>query len=188
MQGVFIMRELPRPITGRLLKNKNKISHTVALLLLFLVTLLANPVQAADELVDIDLAPMPAKSAFEAFRAQTGFNVEWSANEVAGLSSKAVNGSMSAEQALEIMLAESGLQATMIDHKTFVIAKAGDLSRTTRLAQAASDADEAMLEEVIVTGTQIKGAAISEALSVSVISAMTSKILLSKDSFSLCRF
>jgi len=166
------MRELPRPITGRLLKNKNKISHTVALLLLFLVTLLANPVQAADELVDIDLAPMPAKSAFEAFRAQTGFNVEWSANEVAGLSSKAVNGSMSAEQALEIMLAETGLQATMIDHKTFVIAKAGDVSRTTRLAQAASDTDEAMLEEVIVTGTQIKGAAISEALSVSVISAM----------------
>ena len=164
------MRELPGPSTGRLLKAKNKISLTITFLLLFLVTILAGPVQAAGALVYIDLAPMPVKSAFEAFRAQTGFNVQWSANEVDGLTSQAVNGNMSAQQALEAMLEESDLQATQLDSKTFVVSRKGDLSRTTQLAQAASDTDEALLEEVVVTGTQIKGAAISEALAVSVFS------------------
>ena len=162
------MRELPQPITGRLLKNNNKISRAVAFLLLFLVTLLASPVQAAGELVDVNLAPMPAKPAFEAFREQTGFDVQWSADEVAGLTSKAVSGSMSAEQALEAMLAETGLKITSLDSKTFVISMESKDSRVTRLAQAAADNEEELLEEVIVTGTQIKGAAICEALAVSV--------------------
>lgn len=164
------MRELFRPTNGRPLKNNKKISHIITLLLLLLFALLTGPVQAAGELVDIDVSAMPAKSAFAAFRQQTGFNVEWSADEVAGLDSKAVSGSMSAQQALETMLAESGLQATMTDSKTFVVTRFRDLSRTTRLTQAAADDEEALLEEVIVTGTQIKGAAISEALAVSVFS------------------
>ncbi len=50
-----------------------------------------------------------------------------------------------------------------------------DQSRVTQLSQASTDADqnseEELLEEVVVTGTQIKGAAISEALSVSVITS-----------------
>jgi iron complex outermembrane receptor protein len=165
------MRKLPRPATGRLLKKHKKISQNIALLLLFLFTLLANPVLGADKLITVDVSAMPAKTAFEAFRIQTGFNIEWSADEVAGFTSKAVSGNMSAEQALETMLAGSGLQATMIDGKTFVISPESDLSRTTSLSQAATETDEQLLEEVVVTGSQIKGAAISEALSVSVISA-----------------
>ncbi len=71
------------------------------------------------------------------------------------------------------MLAGSGLQVTLVDNKTFVISAGGDLSRATRLSQAeaTTETDEQVLEEVVVTGTQIKGAAISEALSVSVISS-----------------
>ena len=161
------MRDLPRPITGRLLKTSYKISINIFVLLIFLFTLLASPLQAAGELIDVDVAAMPAKSAFEAFHTQTGINVEWSIDEVDGLTSKAVSGSMSAEQALEVMLAESGLQATPVDDGTFVIS----LSRTTRLTQATVETDEEVLEEVIVTGSQIKGAAINNALSVSVISA-----------------
>jgi len=161
------MSDLPRPITGRLLKNKNKISINIALLLLLLCTLLASPLQAAGELIDINVAAMPAKSAFASFRTQTGFNVQWSGVEVTDVISKTVNGSMSAEQALELMLAESGLKATLVDSKTFVISLDSDDSRTTRLSQAAADAEEELLEEVVVTGTQIKGAAISEALAVS---------------------
>jgi outer membrane receptor protein involved in Fe transport len=114
----------------------------------------------------LDVAALPAKSAFEAFHTQTGFNLEWSADEVAGLTSKSVSGSMSAEEALQLMLADSGLKATQLNDSTFVIHS----SRVTRLSQTATDAQEDVLEEVIVTGTQIKGAAISEALSVSVIS------------------
>ncbi|HEY5775971.1 MAG TPA: TonB-dependent receptor, partial [Xanthomonadales bacterium] len=54
---------------------------------------------------------------------------------------------------------------------TFVFGPISELSRTTRLTQATAETDEQVLEEVVVTGTQIKGAAISEALSVSVISS-----------------
>jgi len=59
----------------------------------------------------------------------------------------------------------------MVDNETFVISTENELDRTTRLAQTATETTEEVLEEVVVTGTQIKGAAISEALSVSVISA-----------------
>ena len=167
------MRKLPQPIIGRLFKKYQKTSINFGLLLSLLFTLLVSPVQAASKLVDVNVTAMPAKSAFEAFRTQTGFNLEFSADEVDGLTSKAVSGSMSPEQALQIMLAESGLKATLIDNKTFVISPEGDLSRTTRLSQAGAgtESDEQVLEEVVVTGTQIKGAAISEALSVSVISS-----------------
>ncbi|HEY5776089.1 MAG TPA: TonB-dependent receptor, partial [Xanthomonadales bacterium] len=127
--------------------------------------------QATGKTVDIDVAAMPANSAIESFRAQTGFKVEFSADELSGRQSQAVSGSMSAEQALEILLAGSGLKATLKDAGTFVITAQSDLSRTTRLAQSTAETDEAILEEVVVTGTQIKGAAISEALSVSVISS-----------------
>ncbi|MGB5488727.1 MAG: TonB-dependent receptor [Lysobacterales bacterium] len=166
------MKKLPRPITGRLLKINKKISHVITLSLLFLFISVASPVQAAGEPVDINLAAMPAKSAFEAFRTQTGLNVEWSGVEIASLSTKEVNGSMSAEQALEIMLAGSGLQATLANNNTYVIHSASDAFLVTRLSQAAAETDEEILEEVVVTGTQIKGAAISEALSVSVISSV----------------
>ena len=44
-------------------------------------------------------------------------------------------------------------------------------ARVTGLSQAATETDETILEEVVVTGTQIKGAAISEALSVSVVNS-----------------
>ena len=158
------MRKLPRPITGRLLKTNNKISISIAVLLLFLSALFAGPIQAAGELVDIDVTALPAKAAFEAFHTQTGLDLEWSADEVVGLTSKAVSGSMSADEALQLMLADSGLKATQVNDSTFVIHS----SRVTRLSQTAADADEDVLEEVVVTGTQIKGAAISEALAVSV--------------------
>ena len=164
------MRELPQPITGRLLKKNNKVSINILFLVLFLFTVLASPLQAANDLVDIKVAAMPAKSAFATFRSQTGLTVEWSNVDVSELTSKAVDGSMSAEQALEIMLAESGLKANRVDSRTFVISPEGEVSRTTRLAQSAAETEEEMLEEVIVTGTQIKGAAISEALAVSVFS------------------
>jgi len=167
------MQKQPRPTIGRLLNYKNKISFNLVSLLLFIMALSANPLQAADPAIDIDVAAMPANAALDTFRTQTGYQLEWSADDVAGLTSQAVSGSMSAEQALEIMLAGTGLEATVVDGKTFAIGPADDLSRTTRLAQAAAgtETDEQVLEEVVVTGTQIKGAAISEALSVSVISS-----------------
>jgi len=167
------MRELSPSIIGRLLKNNKNISINIAVLLLFLCAFLAGPVQAAGELVDLDVAAMPANSAFEAFNKQTGLTLDWSVEEVAGLTSHAVIGTMSVEKALETMLAGTGLQATPVDGNTFRIIPDGYPSRVTRLSQAAAgtETDEQVLEEVVVTGSQIKGAAISEALSVSVISS-----------------
>jgi len=114
---------------------------------------------------------MPARSAFESFRLQTGYTLEWSDAEVGAFTSRAVTGNMSVEEALQAMLAESGLQATRVDDHTFVIHSADREARVTRLSQTDEQTDEQILEEVVVTGTQIKGAAISEALSVSVISS-----------------
>jgi len=66
--------------------------------------------------------------------------------------------------------------ATLADDSADVTVSEDDVAlRTTRLSQADADAagddEEAALEEVIVVGSQIKGARISDALSVSVIGA-----------------
>ena len=102
MQETFIMRKLARSALDRQLNIKNLLTTGVTTSLFFLTTLIASPLQAADDAVDTT-SP-----------------------------------------------------------------------RVTKLSQAATDTDQAneeeiVLEEVVVTGTQIKGAAISEALAVSVI-------------------
>ncbi len=164
------MRKLPQPFTGGHLKS-NKKPSSIIVLLLSLFALLAGPLYAAGETVDVDIAALPAKSAFETFRVQTGITLEWSNADVAGFTSKTVNGNMGVSEALQIMLGDSGLQATQLDAYTFVIHSESANPRVTQLSQAAAETDEQVLEEVVVTGTQIKGAAISEALSVSVISS-----------------
>ena len=99
------MRKLRRSALSRQLNIRNLLTTSVTTLLFFLTTLIASPLQAADDAVD------PTTDATS--------------------------------------------------------------PRVTKLSQAATDTDQAseediLLEEVVVTGTQIKGAAISEALAVSV--------------------
>ena len=110
------MRKLPKPVVGKHLPINTKVSTTFAVPLFLLTTIIASPLQAADEVVSTDvIAPV-----------QGSAQVEGDASAAA--------------------------------------------SRVTQLAQAAADSDE-VIEEVIVVGSQIKGAAISEALSVSVINS-----------------
>ena len=166
------MRKQPRPIFGRILKNNDNLSLNIVLLLLFLFIFPAVPALAANQVSDVNVAAMPVKSAFESLEKQAGIEIQAPGGELDGISSQPVNGSMNAEKALEIMLAGSGLRVTKIDDRTFRVISDGYLPRATRLAQAEDDrTDEQVLEEVVVTGTQIKGAKISEALSVSVISS-----------------
>ncbi|MCP4047594.1 MAG: TonB-dependent receptor [Gammaproteobacteria bacterium] len=99
------MRKLPWPASNRQLNIKNLLTTSITTSLFFLTSLVAGPLQAADDTVD------------------------------------AVSDTTS--------------------------------PRVTKLSQAATDTDQAseeeiLLEEVVVTGTQIKGAAISEALAVTV--------------------
>jgi outer membrane receptor protein involved in Fe transport len=77
---------------------------------------------------------------------------------------------LAAEVTGDELLSEVTVTATRLDPGSIM-----NSSRVTRLSQADANADqgdeEGVLEEVIVVGTQIKGAAISEALAVSVFSA-----------------
>jgi iron complex outermembrane receptor protein len=165
------MRKQPQPYSGRQRSANKKPNIHILLLSLFLSLIFAAPLQAGGEDVDVKIAALSAKPAFATFHAQTGFTVEWSDAEVEGFTSVAVKGNMPVEDALQVMLAGSNLQATRVDYRTFVVHSADREPRVTRLSQTDAETDEQVLEEVVVTGTQIKGAAISEALSVSVISA-----------------
>src|SRR5665811_1210296 len=112
------MRKLLRPVSGRQSNNNKKTAVITAIPILFLGTMFAGPLMAADDVVGVAAA-------------------------------------------------STGNNAVQVDQDS-----QSDPSRVTQLSQAASNADqstEEILEEVVVTGTQIKGAAISEALSVSVI-------------------
>lgn len=84
---------------------------------------------------------------------------------------------LAAEDAEDEVLSEVTIDATrlaQVDVDKAGVDSAANPARVTRLSQAGTNTDqddEVLLEEVFVTGTQIKGAAISEALSVSVISS-----------------
>jgi outer membrane receptor protein involved in Fe transport len=59
----------------------------------------------------------------------------------------------------------------------FLLAPSGWAQTNTDQADASADQEETDIEEVIVTGSQIRGAAISDALSVSVISSEDIEVL-----------
>jgi len=95
------MRKLPRSVSGRQSNAKNIFTASITILLFFFTTIIASPLQAADDALDTDTTP----------------------------------------------------------------------TRVTQLSQADTEQaadNEGVLEEIVVVGTQIKGAAISEALAVSV--------------------
>lgn len=127
-----------------------------------------------EEMKQFDIEAQPLAKALLAFNEQSGLTVAAPRNLVEGKASPAVHGEMEPEEALEKILADSGLKSTELPNGaytiTFASAEAEDRGAPFRVAQAtqedaeplerAPDAKEKAEKDVIVvTGTNIRGVA-----------------------------
>lgn len=133
------------------------------------------------------LDPQPLSTALEAFSKQTGLQVVYSNDIVRGIDTHGVKAGLSAEQALRELLRDTGLTYELVNERTIAIVSATSSPEQTsnrwesnrlRVAQATENETSAAssvgpsapaareriaLEEVLVTGSNIRGVEIQTA-------------------------
>ncbi|MBI1685170.1 TonB-dependent receptor domain-containing protein [Caulobacter hibisci] len=121
------------------------------------------PAAAEQSLVTFDIPPGPLDRALTAFGEQSGQQLLYSPEEVAGLKSKGLRGRLTPECAIERLLEGAPMQVRRGNLKSFVLKRqvtpiafdgAAAVSRPADLAPAAP----VEVEEIVVTGTLIRGA------------------------------
>lgn len=99
-----------------------------------------------------DIAAQPAENALVTFMEQAGVDIVYSSGTVAGIETKAVRGRYAPLEALELMLSGTGLTSRMTVSGGIVIRRV-----TGNEDEKESQANVA-LDEIVVTGTNIRGA------------------------------
>lgn len=140
-------------------KNKIKLCHHQALLCVFLLTLAA-ATATADE-VDFSIEKQPLAAALYEFARQCDREILFSTDLVAGKQALAVNGIYEPEDALALILAESGLGYSVTDGKTFLVTQADQSESDVAAESAAVDSDPELeapqfLDTIVVTGTRLQ--------------------------------
>ena len=99
-----------------------------------------------------DIAAQPAEDALATFMEQAGVDIVYSPSTVAGIETKAVRGRYAPLEALELMLSGTGLTSLVTASGGIVIRReAGNEDDKEEQADVA-------LDEIVVTGTNIRGA------------------------------
>jgi iron complex outermembrane recepter protein len=121
---------------------------------------------SADERVQFDIAAQPLSSALSEFARQARVNALYFSDDLRGLSSPPLRGSLTRQQALDLLLARSGHYGRISGGNLVLVQE--NPSRPQRdsaasgaeSAQASNGADDAGEgeEEIVVTGTRIRGA------------------------------
>jgi iron complex outermembrane receptor protein len=119
----------------------------------------------------IQIPAQPLDSAIATLARQTDVQIIYSSDLVAGRAAPALNGSMTLEQALGTLLERTGLSFEFLDAGTVTLAQVAQPRRTATTpsprAPASAQADSATrtaiddtpIQEVVVTGSSIRGAA-----------------------------
>jgi iron complex outermembrane receptor protein len=134
------------------------------------------PAQVQARQVQLDLPAQPLDQALTAFADQAGLHLLFTTGDVAGLSSPALQGSYSIEQALQLLLAGSDMAWQFNDARTVTLRKAGtapqavnlkpiEVSVASRTSTAISEipgtvwvVDQQQLREQIDSGVSLKEA------------------------------
>jgi iron complex outermembrane recepter protein len=98
------------------------------------------------------LPEQPLAQSLKDIARQTGENILFTPEAVAGLKGHAVSGQMTAQEAVDALIAGTGLEAVSDDNGGLIVRKLHPKN-----AQAASNAEAESPETVVVTGTHIKG-------------------------------
>lgn len=150
--------------------------------------------QAFAEDVTVNIASQNTGTALLALAEQTSVQIMFEAALAKEFSSPAISGKMDIEAALAKLLQDTGLTYSKVSEKVFVVKKAGNAARKTseqgnnvRTAARQSTSErnsaptsiaaeeeanlESFLEEIVIVGTQVKGAKITDSLPVTLVSA-----------------
>lgn len=123
---------------------------------------------SADERVQFDIGAQPLSSALGEFARQARINALYFSDDLRGLSSPPLRGSFTRQEALDRLLARSGYNGRINGGNLVLVqeqsarpqqdsaANSGAEAVPTRASDA--DADEDPEEEIVVTGTRIRGA------------------------------
>ncbi len=123
---------------------------------------------SADERVHFDIAAQPLSSALSEFARQSRVNALYFSDDLRGLSSPQLRGSFTRQQALDLLLARSGYNGRISGGNLVLVQEqsarpqqdsaANSGAEPARAASDTADEDTAD-EEIVVTGTRIRGAA-----------------------------
>lgn len=118
------------------------------------IVALATP--AAAQTREYNIPAGSLKTALDAYVRQSGRQVVYRADQVRSARSPGVRGSLSPEAALAALLSGSGF-TTRTDGKLIAIVQEGNASTATASAAALEGNDATVGQEIIVTGTHIRG-------------------------------
>src|SRR5882757_4061829 len=107
----------------------------------------------AQSLVHFDLPSQPLARSLKAIGTATNTDIGFSASQVAGLLAPPLKADLTLDSALTRVLAGTGLRSQHLDDHTIVIAAESSVSDSGAKSETQS------IEEIIVTGTLIRGAA-----------------------------
>jgi iron complex outermembrane receptor protein len=155
-------------------QRAERVSHWIAGLLLGVSPLAfslearaqtAGASQAGETRVDYDIPAQPLSSALGQYARQSGLTTLLPYDRLAGEHAPAVRGSFTREQALRLLLANSTLRGEISSANTLTLEQdqspqSGSANAEAERVRAAADAEaDAADEEIVVTGTRIRGAA-----------------------------
>lgn len=129
--------------------------RTLAVALATTSSIMAFATPAAAQTRQYDIPAGSLKGALDAYARQSGRQLVYRGDEVRSAKSGGARGDMSADAALAKLLAGSGF-TTRTDGKLIAIVKVGNGDSASASADADTVADEN--EEILVTGTRIRGA------------------------------
>lgn len=120
---------------------------------------------SADERVQFDIAAQPLSGALSEFARQANVNALYFSDDLRGLSSPPLRGSFTRQQALDFLLARSGYNGringanlVLVQEQTTRPQREGAESGADTAQVGGSQSAEDAPEEIVVTGTRIRGA------------------------------
>ncbi|MGB5938075.1 MAG: TonB-dependent receptor [Rhodanobacter sp.] len=141
--------------------------RATTLALLCSMSLAMAQASATDRKVRVDIPAQSLKSAIKAYSEQTGVEVVYYADAVAGLRSKPVAAGQSADEALRLMLVGTGLEFERLEDGSVVLKRSTSVVKPgdeARLKPAARDQGSEVaqpepvnLQTVVVTGSHLRG-------------------------------
>ena len=122
---------------------------------------------AQEQTATFDVPAQPLSSGVRVLASQARVSLVADSDLFSGLNGPAISGQMSTRAALNVILAGSGLEAQFVSADSVRIVR----TRSDSPRQQRADAETAQLDEVVVVGSQIRGARINDALPVTVLNA-----------------
>ncbi|MDX2275618.1 MAG: TonB-dependent receptor [Hyphomonadaceae bacterium] len=127
--------------------------------------------QISDERIEFDIAAQPLSGALSEFARQARVNALYFSDDLRGLSSPQLRGSYTRQQALDLLLARSGYSGRISDGNLVMAQEQSSRPQRESAANGAVDSTQATAdtdepgadgaqpdEEIVVTGTRIRGA------------------------------